>query len=487
MTKKAGYIIIFILYLILFFITYYVLYGCILIDDDLLCTLFPMGEGVYNFSIKDVINNPDHGFLFSGVMNVIAGNKIPLIFNLNIQDYHMSAGAFIRSMYVVIQVYIFSKILFVKKNGTLILKILAITLFYMSIFYILCKYAYDIAGWTAFVRMMLPLLIVSGVIYYLNYALAFEKELTRNQHTVLYVLMFLGGISGEIPIMFLTFLILLCLFIYKKRFLVKSSIIFFIGAIVTFTRKTFQTNVMSKLDINNISDFFEKKPVIFGDINNILNDFFKDVAVENIAPVLIIILFIILYLYGNKRLGIEKRQFLFLNVNFISIILSVFVLIVIGRTPEYYEADYWFSHHDTKTSINMLLLISCIVIFSFFYKYFESIKISVIVLLMNIVLFFSFRKVEVYREYKLTNFYEAMYCLKQDIRVRMLRNYQGNEAEKDYFICPNNYIYRQIKFREYEECHEIEKNYDEEIRFINLYKKYISLKPVKFNIEEKGI
>lgn len=480
MSDKLNNIIIFILYLFLFLVTYYVLYGCILFDDDLLSTLYPYKEGVYDYRIVDIIKNPDHGFILSGLFNSIIGNKIPSILDINLQDFHIRVCSLIRAIFIISETYILNKIIFCKNTPRLMLNIASIILSYTSFLYIMLQYPYDLLSWTAFSRITFPLIIVSIITLILNYIIGEKKELRKYELITFYIISFLGGISGELPIIFIFYLYVISNLVYRKKFLIYSFIYFMIGVVITITRPTFYANVAEKFGTENIMNYIANIELNFFEIQKMIKSIYSDIIIGNIIAIIIICIFFIIHL---KRKNL-KNEIGLIYIYISAIILSIVFLSLIGKTPEYYEAEYWFNHPDSKTTIYMLFCLCCYIIFSKLYREIKyNIMVSIIILI-NIVLFFTINKVQVYNIYPVKNFYEGISALSRDIKDRAKIMYTHNlvilkhkpiePLEKNYYIRKNNYIYRYGDYLFSEEHKKLLNEYRGDFKFINLYYIYIN-------------
>lgn len=362
---------------------------------------------VMNDDICDLIANniiTYHGRFLTQIISIMIVKTIPLLFNINIQDFAIFSEVIFKGIFITTLSYIISKSFFIDKRENIFSPFL-ITISFFTIFFFLFSlnfmWIFDTLQFS--MGYLFPMIFFLYLWYKIFYYYIKDVDY-NNKDRVYLIISSIFVATGNIAISISTLFI--CLFLYidlkrkKQNFEYLNDIfisIFSINIIAIITH-----GFASILDVHNIPIEFSYN---MKDVSEFLFVTFKKLIIDNILLCTVIAIGIIqLLLIKDKRKTLIIK---FLIYTYLSFLIFFFSLYLLGETYRYepLERDkifplYWSLYPGFLIEFKILLLSSFLLISGYLIKN-KNPRIIIyngIILLSGIILFYSFSVINNFKE-----------------------------------------------------------------------------------------
>lgn len=324
--------------LIIFFTSFYMMKDSILFFDDIFSHFIPGGIRFYK--------NFYYGTWVMELQNIIF-YYIPYKLGINLQDWALHTAGIIKSIIITGLMHCYIKVIKLHYKGKIIRYCLVFIMYYLFLKYISNIQFGEFVIMEAFLRFILPSLLICLFIYKFYEFIVFKTPVSF----VLYFLAFICAASSEIIAVIsvtLTAFTLLHSIIEKREkqnlkhqaFILLTLIL---GACLMMCSKGFQAH------------FLDKQAGIVISLSSLLNSFPEYISLfcKKLIyefKIYYLILFIFMFLQFKK---VPKLRLFFPIYIIFGCFAFCLSLIIMGKTS--YINDYWLKHADIYTPIAILM------------------------------------------------------------------------------------------------------------------------------------
>lgn len=335
----------------IFFMAYLTQTNCFW-GDDAFYTQYEPGESVFSSLKFDNI----HGCGYIGLfLCKFFSLKLPLILEIHPNDFLSVQCGFLRGFLNVAIILMISAFSIIHKKSKLL---------YFTVFTFTLIYFFDAGSYSNIIkinynwwRYFFSLLFVSIFLFYLS-----KDSVSKKEIVIASISAYIIGTSIEINIMcFLYFLILLVLFRLKRGIEIYIPSFFLFFATFMFTSSPGFKDVASSRGASNIIQnlhYIKEYCITFFDI------YFKN---EWLYWLIFLILTVFCFIFAIKKNEVKKILFILLFE--LSILLSIFTLILCGKTcPIEDTYDFFLKHMNIIFLYKMIILYPLYSLISYIYN-----------------------------------------------------------------------------------------------------------------------
>ncbi|MBQ9246696.1 hypothetical protein IJ182_10565 [bacterium] len=366
-------------YIILFLFTFWIFEDSILCADDIYCNFFPIESMPLNVSLN-------YGALGMHLQYILL-YYIPYHLNINIQDWALSFGVLLKSIFIVLFIFYLEKI---QKDLNLnsYIKLFSCLVVYL-VFFLLSKRLDYVDFYIAegFFRFLMPAFLFSIFIYYI------KKLFIDNKYNYLFlcafpcIMSFSSELIAGISLIFILFIIVYKV-IDKKNITINELtpyIIVLISIIIGTLFLTFSDGFRA-----HFSDKLGESCSILSNLRSYISTYsivYIKKLFEGFLYFLLMIVLIILSYIVNRNNNTSKYIFLAVSI-LISTMLIQYMLVIMGITP--YGDYFWIEHRDLYSIFYIAYLLAFFIICSCFIaqinkKYTKQIIIFFILIIMMLM------------------------------------------------------------------------------------------------------